>query len=182
MKTRTRKGWPGGQARTSIGVKIPRQRPNLAPRNVGGVNCVAKILCPARHILTPMLVRGRPPGRPLRDRIGLFRFGEERVQGDPRGPGGPPYGSKRLDESAAWKVIGRPFSISCPNSSSRYAIPRAFGAPWKGSPSAVTNIASQSLTMTVFTSVYCCNPYSPSSRPIPDCLNPPNGALGSKTL
>jgi len=149
-------------------------QPNVtyfARNRIFGINCRAD-----------PLVRGRPPGRPLRDRIGLFRFGEERVQGDPRGPGGPPYGSKRLDESAAWKVIGRPFSISCPNSSSRYAIPRAFGAPWKGSPSAVTNIASQSLTMTVFTSVYCCNPYSPSSRPIPDCLNPPNGALGSKTL
>jgi len=24
--------------------------------------------------------------------------------------------------------------------------------------------------------VYCCNPYSPSSRPTPDCLNPPKGA------
>src|SRR5215468_1099619 len=31
-------------------------------------------------------------------------------------------------------------------------------------------------TVTVLTSVYCCNPYSPSSRPIPDCLNPPKGA------
>jgi hypothetical protein len=31
------------------------------------------------------------PGRPLRDRKGLISLGEERVQGDPRGPGGPPY-------------------------------------------------------------------------------------------
>jgi len=37
------------------------------------------------------LVRGCPPGRPLRDRLGLLWPGEERVQGDPRGPGGPPY-------------------------------------------------------------------------------------------
>jgi hypothetical protein len=38
-----------------------------------------------------------------------------------------------------------------------------------------------SLTVTVFTSVYCCKPYSPSSRPIPDCLKPPNGARVSNT-
>jgi hypothetical protein len=31
------------------------------------------------------------PGRALRYRIGLIWLGEERVQGDPRGPGGPPY-------------------------------------------------------------------------------------------
>jgi hypothetical protein len=37
------------------------------------------------------------------------------------------------------------------------------------------------LTVTVFTSVYCCNPYSPNSRPIPDCLKPPNGARVSST-
>src|SRR5262249_50686399 len=37
-------------------------------------------------------------------------------------------------------------------------------------------------TVTVFTSVYCCKPYSPSSRPIPDCLKPPKGARGSRTL
>ena len=42
--------------------------------------------------------------------------------------------------------------------------------------------SSYSFTVTVFTSVYCCNPYSPSSRPIPDCLNPPNGARVSRTL
>ena len=42
-------------------------------------------------------------------------------------------------------------------------------------------IIDQSFTVTVFTSVYCCRPYSPSSRPIPDCLNPPNGAPASNT-
>ena len=53
---------------TSIGVKIPRQRPNLAPRNVGGVDCVAKILCPARHILTPMRsTRQGPASAGVRD-------------------------------------------------------------------------------------------------------------------
>ncbi len=36
--------------------------------------------------------------------------------------------------------------------------------------------------ITDLTSVYCWSPYSPSSRPIPDCLNPPNGDLGSSTL
>jgi hypothetical protein len=41
--------------------------------------------------------------------------------------------------------------------------------------------ATQSFTVTVFTSVYCCKPYSPSSRPIPDCLKPPNGAAASNT-
>src|SRR5262245_10850463 len=40
---------------------------------------------------------------------------------------------------------------------------------------------TQSLTVTVFTSVYCCNPYSPISLPIPDCLKPPNGAAASNT-
>jgi hypothetical protein len=38
-----------------------------------------------------------------------------------------------------------------------------------------------SFTVTVLTSVYCCNPYSPSSRPMPDCLKPPNGAAASNT-
>ena len=38
-----------------------------------------------------------------------------------------------------------------------------------------------SFTVTVFTSEYCCSPYSPNSRPIPDCLNPPNGAPASNT-
>src|SRR5262249_53958743 len=38
-----------------------------------------------------------------------------------------------------------------------------------------------SLIVTVFTSVYCCMPYSPSSRPIPLCLKPPNGAAASNT-
>jgi len=37
------------------------------------------------------------------------------------------------------------------------------------------------LIVTVFTSVYGSNPYSPSSRPIPDILYPPNGAAASKT-
>jgi len=37
------------------------------------------------------LVRGRTPGRPFRDCTGLILLGEERVQGDPRGPGGPPH-------------------------------------------------------------------------------------------
>ena len=27
--------------------------------------------------------------------------------------------------------------------------------------------------MTDFTSLYCCRPYSPISRPMPDCLKPP---------
>jgi hypothetical protein len=35
------------------------------------------------------------PGRPLGDRVGLIWLGEERVQGDPRGPGGPPYSRDR---------------------------------------------------------------------------------------
>jgi len=39
----------------------------------------------------------------------------------------------------------------------------------------------QSRTVTVLSSVYCCRPYSPISLPMPDCLNPPNGAPGSKT-
>jgi hypothetical protein len=43
------------------------------------------------------------------------------------------------------------------------------------------NRADHSLRVTVFTSVYCSSPYSPNSRPIPDCLNPPNGALVSST-
>jgi hypothetical protein len=34
---------------------------------------------------------GRTPGRPLWDRKTLIWPGEERVQGDPRGRGGPPY-------------------------------------------------------------------------------------------
>src|ERR1700756_2247083 len=38
-----------------------------------------------------------------------------------------------------------------------------------------------SLTVTVFTSVYCCNAYSPISLPMPDCLKPPKGAAASKT-
>jgi hypothetical protein len=45
-----------------------------------------------------------------------------------------------------------------------------------------TGIRDYSFTVTVLISVYCCNPYSPSSRPIPDCLNPPNGARVSRTL
>jgi hypothetical protein len=37
--------------------------------------------------------RLRPlPGQPLRDRMRLIWLGEERVQGDPRGPRVPPYG------------------------------------------------------------------------------------------
>ena len=36
-------------------------------------------------------------------------------------------------------------------------------------------------TVTVLTSVYCWRPYSPSSRPMPDCLKPPKGAAASKT-
>jgi hypothetical protein len=39
------------------------------------------------------LVRTRPPGRPLRDRMGLIWPGEERDQGDPRGPVAGPEGS-----------------------------------------------------------------------------------------
>jgi len=41
----------------------------------------------------PLVCPGpRPtPGRPLTDRRGLIWLGEERVRGDPRGPGGPPY-------------------------------------------------------------------------------------------
>lgn len=38
-----------------------------------------------------------------------------------------------------------------------------------------------SFTVTVFTSVYACKPYSPSSRPMPERLNPPKGAAASKT-
>ncbi len=38
-----------------------------------------------------------------------------------------------------------------------------------------------SAIVTVLTSVYCWRPYSPSSRPIPDCLKPPNGAAASNT-
>jgi len=37
------------------------------------------------------LVRGGPPGRPLGADPRLTLLAEERVQGDPRGPGGPPY-------------------------------------------------------------------------------------------
>jgi hypothetical protein len=37
--------------------------------------------------LVHTLVHGRPTGLPLRDHIGPIRHGEERVQGDPRGPG-----------------------------------------------------------------------------------------------
>jgi hypothetical protein len=37
------------------------------------------------------LVRGRPPGRPLLGYMRLIWWGKERVQGDPLGPGGPPY-------------------------------------------------------------------------------------------
>ena len=58
---RPKSGSRGTRADRGIGVKIPRQRPDLAPRNVGGVDCVAKILCPARHILTPMADRGVCP-------------------------------------------------------------------------------------------------------------------------
>merc|ERR1712048_16666 len=36
------------------------------------------------------------------------------------------------------------------------------------------------LIITVFTSEYCVKPYSPSSRPAPDILYPPNGAIQSK--
>src|SRR5258705_2849855 len=42
-------------------------------------------------------------------------------------------------------------------------------------------LSPHSLTVTVLTSVYCWRPYSPNSRPIPDCLKPPNGAAASKT-
>ena len=42
-------------------------------------------------------------------------------------------------------------------------------------------IQSGSFTVTVLTSVYCWRPYSPSSRPMPDCLKPPKGAAASKT-
>ena len=35
--------------------------------------------------------------------------------------------------------------------------------------------------MTVFTSVYSCSAYAPSSRPMPLILNPPNGAAASNT-
>jgi hypothetical protein len=41
--------------------------------------------------------------------------------------------------------------------------------------------SDQSLRVTVFTSVYSCKAYSPSSRPMPDCLKPPKGALVSRT-
>jgi hypothetical protein len=47
---------------------------------------------------------------------------------------------------------------------------------------AIAIVVSYSFTVTVFTSVYCCKPYSPSSRPMPDCLKPPKGARVSSTL
>lgn len=48
--------------------------------------------------------------------------------------------------------------------------------PEKGLP-----LSGYNFTVTVFTSVYACNPYSPSSRPMPERLNPPKGAAASKT-
>ncbi len=52
----------------------------------------------------------------------------------------------------------------------------------RGSPGiCIATRSHHNLIVTVLTSVYCCNPYSPSSRPIPDCLKPPNGAAASNT-
>jgi hypothetical protein len=50
----------------------------------------------SRHGRNSRRVRGHP-GRPLRHRVGLIWLVEERVQGDPRGPGGPPYSSGRSE-------------------------------------------------------------------------------------
>jgi hypothetical protein len=58
-----------------------------------------------------------------------------------------------------------------------------FASVFVGSPEDVDHrVFAQSLTVTVFISVYCCSPYSPNSLPTPDCLNPPNGARVSRTL
>src|SRR5437879_5087996 len=54
------------------------------------------------------LVRGRPPGRPLACGRKLIP-NEERVQGDPRGPGGPPHGiyALRAPHHAATSAYGQ---------------------------------------------------------------------------
>src|SRR5262249_7971132 len=54
--------------------------------------------------------------------------------------------------------------------------PPMWAGPRKLNRARVKPRQRHSLTVTVLTSVYCCKPYSPSSRPMPDCLNPPNGA------
>lgn len=43
-------------------------------------------------------------------------------------------------------------------------------------PTCPQGLLSSSLMVTVFTSVYSARAYSPSSRPFPDILKPPNGA------
>lgn len=43
-------------------------------------------------------------------------------------------------------------------------------------PACPQGLLSSSLMVTVFTSVYSARAYSPSSRPFPDILKPPNGA------
>jgi len=48
-------------------------------------------------------VRGRRPRRLLADRIGLIWLCKERVQGDPRGPGGPPHNLCSLPSSGKSK-------------------------------------------------------------------------------
>jgi hypothetical protein len=40
-------------------------------------------------------VRGRPPGRPPLLGKSMIQDAEERVQRDPRGPGGPPHQDKQ---------------------------------------------------------------------------------------
>ena len=50
-----------------------------------------------------------------------------------------------------------------------------------GSTSRLCRLLNYSLIITDLTSLYCDKPYSPISRPIPDCLNPPQGAAGSNT-
>jgi hypothetical protein len=58
------------------------------PLGVGTIGCSVFFVGRNRW---SALVRGRPPRPASLDRIGLSWLGEERVQGDPRGPGGPPY-------------------------------------------------------------------------------------------
>src|SRR6266567_1362452 len=48
-------------------------------------------------------VRGRRPRRPFADRTRLIGLGEQRVQGDPRGPGGPPHNLCSIPSSGKTK-------------------------------------------------------------------------------
>ncbi len=116
------------------------------------------------HCGADPLVRSRPPGRPLTERMGLIWLGEEQVQEDPRGPGGPlgpapavschtcfvrglpPCGADRQSASRLQQVTAGCAAPHRRLAQSQAAPPQIHPGVWKfrlGAPEAIRHVATR---------------------------------------